>query len=175
MKIWSIAALPLLLACDSRENSHSPDCGLTGCAEIAPLDQEIDTSAAMLTCTDDGRVSDEQVTALRALADTTSLGGIYDVEYRIDAIATRFEACSDPRGLFATVYRPITIQAIKAIDEGIFEHDAWVRDLVVDFAGRYLDNLALELDGAAPSWAWDRYYELAAHDSVSRTRTARTC
>lgn len=143
---------------------------MTACAEVSALDHEINT-AEILTCTD-GLVSEEQLVALRALADTTSLHDIYDVEYRIDAIATRFEACGDPRGLFPTVYRPITIQAVDAIDSGVFEHDVWVRDLVVDFARRYLDNLALELDATAPSWAWDRYYELAANDSVSRTRTA---
>ena len=168
MKIRSIAALPfLLLACDS----YSSDCGITECSERSALDNEVNTAAAMLTCAD-GQVSDEQLTALRSLADTSTLSDIYDVEYRIDEIATRFGACEDPRGLFPTVYRPITIQAVSAIDAGAFEHDDWVRDLVVDFARRYLDNLALELDGTAPSWAWDRYYELAANDSVSRTRTA---
>ena len=112
--------------------------------------------------------------ALLELADTSTLTDTYDVAYRIDAIATIFEACEDPRGLFATVYRPITLRAVEAIDAGEFEHPDWTRDLVVDFAARYLDQLGTELEGRGVTWAWDRYYALAADPSVSLTRVATT-
>ena len=111
---------------------------------------------------------------LLEFTDTSTLNDIYDVAYRIDAIATIFEACEDPRGLFATVYRPITLRAVQAIDAGEFEHPDWTRELVVDFAARYLDQLETELEGRWVNWAWERYYALAAHEDVSLTRVATT-
>ena len=44
--------------------------------------------------------------AALTLADTHTLGGIDDVEYRINGLADLFAQCEDTRGLFATVSPP---------------------------------------------------------------------
>ena len=89
---------------------------------------------------------------------------------RIDAIASIFEACEDTRGLFPTTYRHITARIIQAIEDGEIEDGDWGRRIVVDFAGRFLQNLRAELTGETPSYVWEHYYYLAGRDDVSRTR-----
>ncbi len=94
----------------------------------------------------------------------------YTTFERIDGIATLFETCEDPWGLFPTTYRHITRRIIQAIENKEIDDQEWGRTIVVDFAGRYLANLRAALTGAEPSYAWKQYYYLADQGDVSRTR-----
>lgn len=95
---------------------------------------------------------------------------IYTTYERIDEIASIFEACRDPWGMFPTSYRHITARGVRAVDGGEFRDADWARRIIVDFAGRYLANLREALQGGQPSWAWAHYYVLADRPDVSRTR-----
>lgn len=123
----------------------------------------------------DGRAAGpKSVDALLELADTSNIEDIYDVAHRVGTIAAIFAACKDPRGLFPTIYRPITLRAVEAIDAGEFEHADWARDLVIDFASRFFQQLEAELQGGEVNWQWNRYFELAADPKASLTRTVTT-
>ena len=115
-------------------------------------------------------IAGETVDSLFALAEVTDSEDIYSTYDRIDGIASSFEACQDPWGLFPTTYRHITARIIQAIENGEIEDGAWGRRIVVDFAGRYLANLRAVLSNTEPSYAWEQYYYLADRNDVSRTR-----
>jgi hypothetical protein len=104
------------------------------------------------------------------LTEVTDSEDIYTIFNRIDQIATIFETCGDPWGLFPTSYRHITRRIIQAIEGREIDDQEWARNIVVDFAGRYLANLRTALLGEEPSYAWAQYYYLAGRDDVSRTR-----
>ena len=111
--------------------------------------------------------------AIDKMIDLTSLSEsetVYTIYDRIDGIATLFEDCKDPWGMFPTTYRHITNRIIEAIEDEEIEDREWARDIVVDFASRYMENLQLVLIGEKPSYAWDHYYYLADQEDVSRTR-----
>ena len=115
-------------------------------------------------------ISLEAAEEMLLLTDVTSEEDIYSTYDRIDQIASLFEACSDPWGMFPTTYRHITNRIIQAIERGEIEDQDWARRIVVDFASRYLANLEQALLGGEPSYAWDHYYYLADHEEASRTR-----
>ncbi len=116
------------------------------------------------------RVSSASVDVLLLLSDSSTVTDIYDVSARIDAIATIFETCGDPWGLFPTTSRQIPRRIIQAIETREIEDENWGRAIVLDFAGRYFDNLREALSNGRPSYAWDQYYYLADRSDVSRTR-----
>lgn len=120
------------------------------------------------------QVSKKVEAEILQLCDTKSLATVSDVKARIDGIAERFGACKDRRGLFAEVYKVITARAQKAVQSGTLEHEAWARAFIVDFAARYLDNLAAHLEDGEPNDGWKRYYDLAQMKNVSKTRIAVT-
>ena len=109
----------------------------------------------------------EQMVELTTLSDDETIYTTYD---RIDRIATLFEDCGDPWGMFPTTYRHITNRIIEAIEDQEIEDQEWGREIVLDFASRYMENLQLALLGQQPSYAWNQYYYLADHPDVSRTR-----
>ena len=109
----------------------------------------------------------EQVVRLTERTDNETIYTTYD---RVDAIAGIFETCGDPWGMFPTTYRRITARGLQAVEGGEFDDEAWARRIIVDFAGRYMDNLSEALYGGEPSWAWAHYYNLADRSDVSRTR-----
>jgi len=115
-------------------------------------------------------VAGETVDSLFALTEIGDSEDIYSTYDRIDGIASIFEACQDPWGLFPTTYRHITARIIEAIENGEIEDGAWGRRIVLDFAGRYLANLRAALSNTEPSYAWEQYYYLADRNDVSRTR-----
>ena len=115
-------------------------------------------------------ISGEAVERMLQLTGTGNDEDIYSTYYRIDGIASLFETCGDPWGMFPTAYRHITRRIIKAIENQEIEDDQWGRDIVVDFAGRYFANLEAALKDEKPSYAWGHYYYLADQDDVSRTR-----
>ena len=110
--------------------------------------------------------ADEVIELTRTGADED----IYTTYDRIDRIATIFETCGDPWGMFPTSYRHITARGVRAVEGGEFRNPDWAQRIIVDFAGRYLLNLRLAITGEAPSWAWAHYYMLADKPDVSRTR-----
>ena len=116
-------------------------------------------------------VSPRGVELLIDLARPEADEDIYMTYSRIEGIADIFETCTDPWGMFPTTYRHITARGIQGIEDGSFEEPAWAEDIIVDFAGRYMANLEAVLTRGEPSWAWQRYYELADRDDVSRTRS----
>ena len=115
-------------------------------------------------------ISAEAVELMLELTETTDSETIYSTYERIDGIAFLFEECGDPWGMFPTAYRHITRRIIQAIDGREIEDEQWGRDIVLDFAARYLENLEAALKGEQPSYAWEQYYYLADRQDVSRTR-----
>ena len=115
-------------------------------------------------------ISAEAVDEMLVLTEMTDNEDIYSIYNRIDGIATLFEDCQDPWGLFPTTYRHITNRIIEAIENREIEDQQWGRDIVLDFASRYLWNLEQALRGGEPSYAWEQYYYLADNSEVSRTR-----
>jgi len=115
-------------------------------------------------------ISQEAVDQIMDLTTLTNSETEYTIFNRIDGIASLFEDCKDPWGLFPTTYRHITNRIIEAIEERQIEDVDWAKSIVVDFASRYLENLNLALSGDTPSYPWEHYYYLAGRDDVSRTR-----
>ena len=116
-------------------------------------------------------ISSEAVDRMIELTEVTDNEDAYSTYARIDGIASLFEACGDPWGLFPTTYRRITARGLAAIEAGEFDDPAWANRIIVDFAGRYMENLRLALQDREPSWAWKHYYRLALREDVSRTRS----
>ena len=119
---------------------------------------------------DEGQLSLQGVEQMLSLTVLEPNADIYNVYDQIDGIASLFESCADPWGLFPTTYRHITRRIISAIESQEIEDQSWGRRIVLDFAGRYLANLREALLGGDPSYAWKHYYYLASRDDVSRTR-----
>ena len=115
-------------------------------------------------------VSNEAARKIVSLTTLSEDEDIYSTYRRIDRIATLFEACGDPWGMFPTTYRHITNRIIQAIEDEEIEDQEWARRIVVDFASRYMESLQLTLLGEQPSYAWGQYYYLADHPEASRTR-----
>ena len=122
------------------------------------------------TMCDGNFISEEATEQMLVLTDAGNSETIYTTYDRIDGIATLFEHCEDPWGLFPTTYRHITNRIIEAIENQEIEDQEWGKRIVVDFASRYLANLDAALRGQEPSYAWSQYYYLADHQDVSRTR-----
>ena len=116
------------------------------------------------------RISSDAAQQMIRMTQTTSHEDIYSTYSRIDAIASLFETCGDPWGMFPTTYRHITRRIIQAIEYREIDDQDWGRAIVVDFAGRYLANLRAALNGREPSYAWKQYYYLADKEDASRTR-----
>ena len=138
--------------------------------KILNLNQRQSISDAAALC--DGNIVSQRGTEL--LIDLARPGedeDIYTTFSRIEGIADIFETCRDPWGMFPTTYRHITARGIQGIEDGSFEDEQWAEDIIVDFAGRYMANLEAALTRGEPSWAWERYYELADRDDVSKTRS----
>ena len=105
------------------------------------------------------------------LSDPSTIGDEYDVRERIERIAEIFAEQKDPRGIFAIVYRLITNNAVASVEEGLYEHSQWTRDLIVAFARRYLENLHGHFTGGEVTPQWRKYYKLAQDCDVGYGRT----
>ena len=130
----------------------------------------IDSIEVTNSLCDDSMISVEAAEEMLSLTTLTDSETIYTIYERIDGIATLFENCEDPWGMFPTTYRHITNRIIEAIENEEVKDQEWGRQIVVDFASRYMENLQLALYGERPSYAWNQYYYLADHPDVSRTR-----
>ena len=144
-------------------------------SEEAPLlnddstDDEVEVTNSPEMC-NDGIISPFAAEKMLGLTQVTDRETIYSIYERVEGVAGLFENCSDPWGMFPTTYKYITARGIRGIEEGKFEDPGWAEDIILDFAGRYLENLQLALLNDEPSWAWARYYELADRSDVSKTR-----
>ena len=90
--------------------------------------------------------------------DTSTLTSIDDVAERNENLRYMFADHGDIRGAFASVYSPITDAAVDAIDAGEFVNDLWVRELVIDFAARYYDNLRASMLAQDTTQSWGRLW-----------------
>ena len=115
-------------------------------------------------------LSTEGVEQMLLLTDLNYRETVYTTYDRIDGIATLFEDCGDPWGMFPTTYRHITNRIIEAIERGEIEDREWGEAIVLDFASRYFANLEAALTGGELSYGWGQYYYLADNPDVSRTR-----
>ena len=116
-------------------------------------------------------LSDESMQRVIELSDPSTLGDEYDVRYRIETIAGIFKAEPDPRGIFAIVYRLITNNAVESVEEGLYEHPEWTRELIIAFARRYLVNIHGHFTGGEVSTQWKKYYKIAQDCNVGYGRT----
>ena len=139
-------------------------------AEPEEIERELYSSQSSEILCSGEIISSEAAEQMLVLSDLNDSEDIYSIYSRIDGIATLFEDCSDPWGMFPTTYRHITNRIIEAIENEEIEDQEWGRKIVVDFASRYMNNLQLALLGEDPSYAWRQYYYLADHEEVSRTR-----
>ena len=143
--------------------------------EVPTVEPEIESEPEGQSISDATSLCDGNVVSQRGTELLIDFVGsdedIYMTFSRIEGIADIFEGCSDPWGLFPTTYKHITARGIKGIEDGSFEDEKWAEDIIVDFAGRYMANLEAALTRGEPSWAWDRYYELADREDVSKTRS----
>ena len=177
LNLHCICLLVLIAGCDERNTIRSDKPTLS--YDTDQSTQEMQASLEVINVTErnedllcnDGVVSSEASRNLLALSDVSDeLSTVYDIYDRIDRIASLFEDCGDPWGMFPTTYRHITNRIIQAIERGEIEDQEWAKRIVVDFASRYMENLQLMLLGEEPSYAWGQYYYLADHPNVSRTR-----
>ena len=93
---------------------------------------------------------------------------IYTTYLRIDAIASAFEACGDPWGMFPTTYRHITDRIIEAIENQEIEDSEWASRSSSTTGATSTTSRPLWL--VVSSYAWAHYYKLADDPDVSRAR-----
>ena len=142
-----------------------------------PMDQDIESEPEGQSISDVDTLCSGNIVSQRGaellidLARPEAGEDIYMTYARIEGIADIFETCTDPWGLFPTTYKHITARGIEGIEDGAFEDEQWAEDIIVDFAGRYMENLEAALTRGEPSWAWKRYYQLADREDVSKTRS----
>jgi hypothetical protein len=170
-----VGLVPLILGCTSatpgsQHKTPEPieDTAATEDATADP-DSETDPPPQEPLC-DGERINMEAVEQMLVLTEVTNSETIYSTYDRIDNIATLFEDCGDPWGMFPTTYRHITDRIILAIEREEIEDGQWGREIVLDFASRYFKNLRAALSGEEPAYAWLQYYSLADNPDVSRTR-----
>ena len=182
LEVRRIAATLLFLAAGCTTPPQAPDLrppsdgsAVTAQSDIVFVAQDTSLSPLSLdargleVCQED-RLSVAGMNAALALATPGDSETIYSTFDRIDGIASLFEACGDPWGMFPTSYHHITRRIIQAIERSEIESQAWGEAIVLDFARRYFSGLREALRGQSGSYAWDHYYYLADRDDVSRTR-----
>ena len=163
-----------LVQTDNQPDSINEDTNSTD-AETSPDDDQTDTDSEQDT-TPAEPLCDGEVISMDAVEDMltlTTLSGnetVYTTYERIDGIATLFEDCGDPWGMFPTTYRHITLRIIQAIENEEIADSTWGEQIVLDFASRYFANLEAALTAGELSYGWEHYYYLADNAEVSRTR-----
>ena len=163
MKRILILLLCANIACETLENP----------VENTPITKSVNLNGkaddANFLC-NENLISEEANHRLIEATELTENETVYSIFTRIDVIASTFESCKDPWGLFPTAYRHITNRIIEAIENDEIEDKEWAKRIVLDFASRYLYNLRMILAGEEPSYAWAHYHHLADQPDVSRTR-----
>ena len=64
---------------------------------------------------------------------------LLDVIARLEAEIASAKATGSRIGFFASLYRRVTLEIKRRIEQGLFENPAAMLDLDVDFATRYFD------------------------------------
>ncbi len=118
-----------------------------------------------------GSINEREQRELVTLSDPNTLVGPYDAQQRINQIAAIFKQAQDPRGLFSTVYRLITNRAVESVEDGDYEHSQWAKNLITEFARRYMANLHGHLTDGEVTGQWKKYYDIAQNCRVGRGRT----
>ena len=108
-----------------------------------------------------GSINERDQRELVRLSDPNTLVGPYDAQQRINSIAAIFRESEDPRGLFSTVYRLITNRAVESVEDGDYEHTEWAKNLITEFARRYMANLHGHLTDGEVTGQWKKYYDIA--------------
>jgi hypothetical protein len=67
----------------------------------------------------------------------TPFESVDGVRERLEAAASLFASADDRRAVFCTVYTTMTRRTGRALDEGFFEDEAWVRRYLLEFAESY--------------------------------------
>ena len=120
----------------------------------------------------DAQIDAHDYRQILELSDTRTVRDIEDIADRIAGLREIFVSYGDLRGAFASVYSPITDSAVESVSRGDYEDNDWAEDLIVDFAGRYFDNLRLSMLDMRTTQSWDRYYELSQMCNVKPLRVA---
>ena len=120
----------------------------------------------------DAQIEAHDYRQILELSDTRTVRDIEDIADRIAGLREIFVSYGDLRGAFASVYSPITNEAVKSVSRGDYENNDWAEDLIVDFAARYFDNLRYAMLDMRTTQSWERYYELAQMCNVKPLRVA---
>ena len=137
-----------------------------------PLCETIGLQCYQEPVCDSTPLTPEDYEKLLTASDVSDLDEIEEVAERLLIIRSVFVERNDIRGLFASVYHPITQKAIQEIQNGSFANTTWTESLVLAFSRRYFENLREHLLGGEITEGWSRYYELHNDCSVSNLRQA---
>jgi Family of unknown function (DUF5995) len=89
-----------------------------------------------------------------------SVQSIEEIIARMDTILADAIAAKSPIGYFPALYRQVTIEVDKRTKEGgYFENDARMRQMVVTFAGRYIDAYDLWMAKKEPTKSWEAAFK----------------
>ena len=84
---------------------------------------------------------------------------LQDVIARLEAEIASAKAAGSRIGFFASLYRRVTLEIKRRIEQGLFENPAAMLDLDVDFATRYFDALDAFRAEAELSECWRTAFE----------------
>lgn len=90
------------------------------------------------------------------------------VEGQMHNLVEQWEACQDARAIFLGCYRLMTLNMLKALQEGEFQDSLWVDQLLHHFANYYFKALQAYEDGdpATPK-AWQVAFEATRQPHLS--------
>lgn len=81
----------------------------------------------------------------------------------LDAIIQEAKESSSPLGYFPALYRKVTIEVQKGINEGHFDDGERMEKLDIIFANRYLSAFTQYKNGQKPTQSWQLAFEAAEH------------
>jgi len=117
-------------------------------------------------------LSAQEQQTLILLSDTSTIGDIYDVQYRMSQISEILGESADPRGTFPVVYSVMTDQAVWSVSQGKYDDINMASDLLIEFASRYLANYHAYLVNEPVEHHWIHYFDLAEDCKNSPLRLA---
>jgi hypothetical protein len=141
-------------------------------AEVLPLCELLGEGCDRAPSCGGPALSADLTSQLLTWTDTSTLDTARDTLRRLEDIDSVLVSAQDRRGLFASVYLPITTKAIDQIESGAYPDVAWAENMVIDFATIYFDNLRADLTASPMTTAWGRYYGLTRDCSASSVRVA---
>jgi hypothetical protein len=91
---------------------------------------------------------------------------LQDIITRLEAEIAAAKATRSRVGFFASLYRRVTLEIKRRIEQGLFENSAAMVDLDLDFATRYFDALDAFRGGAELSECWRTAFEGSADNQL---------